>query len=81
MSFDEPSLEKRADERVEKSLVLLKDGHRYIFRYKRGDEIALFYTLMEYAIDERFNVTVKDLVHCTSKILKNLQPEAVIDLS
>ena len=81
MSFDEPSLEKRADERVEKSLVLLKDGHRYIFRYKRGDEIALFYTLMEYAIDERYNVTVKDLVHCTSKILKNLQPEAVIDLS
>ncbi len=61
-------------------LVLLKEGHRYIFQYRSGDEIALFYTLMEYATDERFNVTVKDLVHCTSRVLKSLKPESVIDL-
>ena len=80
MPREEKHTEAKTEERTERYLVLLKEGHRYIFRYKRGDEIALFYTLMEYAIDERFNVTVKDLVHCTSKILKNLQPEAVIDL-
>lgn len=64
----------------ERCLVLVKEGHRYVFKYRLGQEVALFYTLMEYATDDRFNVSVKDLVHCTSRILKSLQPEAVIDL-
>ncbi|MDO8581413.1 MAG: hypothetical protein Q7S16_00930 [bacterium] len=61
-------------------LMLLKDGHRYHFRYRREDKTALFYALMRYADDERFSVTVKDLAQCTSRILKNLDANAVIEL-
>ena len=69
-----------ADEQFNRSITIRKEGHTYIFRFKKGDEVALFYTLMEFAIDDRFNLTVKDLVHLTSKVLKKADPDFVVDL-
>lgn len=69
-----------ADEPFNRSVTIRKEGHTYIFRFKKGDEIAVFYRMMEMAIDDEFNLTVRDLVHLTSKALKQAKPNFEVDL-
>lgn len=61
-------------------LVVKKGEDNYIFRYTRGDEVTLFYSLMQYASDDRFNFDLKDLVSCTSRLLKNMKEGPVVKI-
>ena len=63
-----------------RTLTIVKDGHRYAFRYRLGDEIPLFYALMECATDDRFNITSKDLVDYIDCIMNGLKSDTVFEL-
>lgn len=48
-------------------LILLKGKDQYFFKYDSGDELNLCYTLIDYAIDPRYNLMLPEVLNLISK--------------
>ncbi|MCZ6691523.1 MAG: hypothetical protein O7H41_18185 [Planctomycetota bacterium] len=48
-------------------LILLKGEEQYFFKYESGNELSLCYTLIDYALDSRFNLVLPEILDLISK--------------
>ena len=48
-------------------LILIKGKEQYFFKYDSGDELALCYTLIDYALDDRFNLSLQEILELISR--------------
>ena len=48
-------------------LILIKGKEQYFFKYDSGDELALCYTLIDYALDDRYNLNLDEILDLISR--------------
>lgn len=48
-------------------LVLLKGEEQYFFKYESGDELGLCYTLIDFALDEQYNLSLQEILDLISQ--------------
>ena len=48
-------------------LILIKGKEQYFFKYDAGDELALCYTLIDYALDEQYNIGLQEILEMISR--------------
>ena len=59
-------------------LMVVKDSHRYMFKYSQGEEKKLFFTLIDYGKDDDFNITLIEVLHLIRKISAHLKEKGFL---
>ncbi len=54
-------------------LMVVKNEHKYFFKYTPGDEKNLFFALIEHGKDDRYNISLIEVLHLIRKISAHLR--------
>jgi hypothetical protein len=54
-------------------LLIIKNEHKYFFKYRPGGEKGLFFSLIEYGKDDRYNITLIEVLHLIRKMSAHLR--------
>ncbi|MHC4664119.1 MAG: hypothetical protein ACYS8W_20850 [Planctomycetota bacterium] len=58
-------------------LMLIKDEHKYLFKYAPGNEKNMFFALLEMGRNEGYNISLVEVFHLIRKISNHLQRHGI----
>jgi hypothetical protein len=61
-------------------LVVVKGEHKYLFKYGAERKLELFDHLLEYGMDDNYNLTTFDVLALIEKLRSNEGEESVVSL-
>lgn len=60
-------------------LLVVKDDHKYFFKYNSGEEKNLFMVLIQYGKDSELNISLIEVLHLIRKISGHLRDKGHLE--